>query len=126
MSTEKKVTTATKVIYWISTALIALPAISGIFFLNSAMAKEGMKHLQLPQWFAYEAGIGSFLGGLIIIIPFLWKRLKEWNYVALGIMYLSALIAHLTVDGFGSNAIQAVITFGILVISYIYYHKIND
>ncbi len=125
MSTEKKVSTATKVIYWISSALIGLPAISGIFFLNSDMAKEGMKHMQMPQWFAYEAGIGSFLGGLIILIP-LWKRLKEWNYVALGIMYLSAFIGHLTLDGFGAYAIQAIVTFGILVISYIYYHKIND
>jgi uncharacterized membrane protein YphA (DoxX/SURF4 family) len=125
MSTEKKVSTATKVIYWVSTALIGLPAISGIFFLNSEMAKEGMKHMQMPQWFAYESGIGSFLGGLIILIP-LWKRLKEWNYVALGIMYLSAFIGHLALDGFGSNAIQAIITFGILVVSYIYYHKIND
>jgi uncharacterized membrane protein YphA (DoxX/SURF4 family) len=102
MSTEKKVSTATKVIYWVSTALIGLPAISGIFFLNSEMAKEGMKHMQMPQWFAYESGIGSFLGGLIILIP-LWKRLKEWNYVALGIMYLSAFIGHLALDGFGSK-----------------------
>ncbi len=72
-----------------------------------------------------EVGIGSFIGGLILIIP-MWRFLKEWAYVALGIVYLSALIAHLSIDGFGSDAITAIVVFAVLVVSYITYHKIND
>jgi uncharacterized membrane protein YphA (DoxX/SURF4 family) len=125
MSTEKKVTTATKVIYWISTALIALSALSGIFFINKPESTEKMHHLGLPMWFAYEATIGSFIGGLILLIPMM-KRVKEWAYVAFGITYISAFIAHITLDGFGGDAISAIIVFGILLLSYIYYHKIND
>lgn len=37
----------TKVLYWLSTALIALFHIPGIFFMHSEMAIEGMKHVQL-------------------------------------------------------------------------------
>jgi len=125
MSTEKKVSTATKVIYWITTGILGLFILPGIFFLNSEMAKEGMKHMMMPQWFAYEVGIGSFIGGLILLIP-MWKRLKEWAYVALGITYISAFIGHLSIDGFGRDAITAIIMFGVLLVSYIYYHKIND
>jgi hypothetical protein len=36
MTTEKKVTTATKVIYWVTTALIALSALSGVFYRKNA------------------------------------------------------------------------------------------
>lgn len=125
MTTEKKVSTATKVIYWISTALIALPAMMGVFMLNNPEAKAGAAHLGLPEWFAYETSIGSFIGGLILLIP-MWKMIKEWAYVGFGIMYLSALIAHSVVDGFGSKAITAIVIFCILLVSYVCYHKIND
>lgn len=35
------------ILYWITTGLIALFHIPGIFFMNSEMAIEGMKHVQL-------------------------------------------------------------------------------
>ncbi len=37
------------IIYWISTGVIALFELSGAFFMNSEMAKEGMRHLGLPE-----------------------------------------------------------------------------
>jgi uncharacterized membrane protein YphA (DoxX/SURF4 family) len=114
-----------KIIYWVSTSLLALFILPGIFFINSKIATDSMAHLSLPHWFAMEAGIGSFIGGLILIIP-MWKRLKEWGYVALGIVYLSALIAHLFVDGVILGSFAPLINFAILLVSYIYYHKVYD
>lgn len=125
MTTETKPTTATKVIYWVSTVLIAVPGLMGAFMLNTAQAKAGATHLGLPQWFSYETSIASTIGALILLIP-MWKRLKEWAYVGFGIMYISAFIAHLVIDGFGQNAITAIVFFAILLTSYLYYHKLND
>nr|WP_199082271.1 DoxX family protein [Pedobacter sp. ASV19] len=113
-----------KIIYWVTTGLLALFILPGIFFLNSPMAQEGTRHLGFPHWFSMEVGIGSFIGGLILIIPGLPARLKEWNYVALGIIYLSALIAHLSVDGVIGGAFVPLVPFALLLISYIYYHKL--
>jgi hypothetical protein len=39
----------TKIIYWISTGLLALFILPGIFFLNSPMAIEGTQHLGIPH-----------------------------------------------------------------------------
>lgn len=39
------------IVYWISTGLLALFILPGIFFINSPMAQEGTKHLGLPNWF---------------------------------------------------------------------------
>lgn len=122
MTTITEPTKATKITYWVSTGLMALFILPGIFFINSPMAKQGTEHLGLPHWFAMEAGIGSFIGGLLLIIP-VWKRLKEWAYVALGITYLSALIAHLTVDGVKGESFMPLVIFAILLVSYISYHK---
>jgi len=118
-------TTTTKVIYWVSTGILALFILPGIFYINSKMALDGMHHLGLPDWFRYEVSIGQFIGGLILIIPFIGKRLKEWAYVAIGIVYISAFIAHCAIDGFGSEAGMAIVMFAILLTSYITYHKIN-
>jgi uncharacterized membrane protein YphA (DoxX/SURF4 family) len=113
-----------KIIYWISTGLVALFELSGAFFINSEMAKEGMRHLGLPEWFRWELSIGHIIGGILLVVP-VNKRIKEWVYVAFGIDFISATIAYLSVDGFGMNALSPVIMFGILVVSYIYYHKIQ-
>jgi len=119
-------TKSTKIFYWISTALIALFIVPGIFFLNSPQATEGMKHLGLPLWFHYELGIGKFIGGLILLIPFFPKRIKEWAYVALGIDMLSAVIGLSYVDGFVPMSFVPLVTFAILLISYISFHKLQD
>ena len=123
--TKNKSMKTTKIIYWISSGLLALFILPGIFFMNSQMAIDGMKHFGLPDWFRIEVSIGSFIGGLILIIPFFGKKIKEWNYVALGIVYISALIAHCSVDGFIGSSFEPLVTFALLLTSYICYHKIN-
>jgi hypothetical protein len=112
-----------KILYWVSTVFIALFAISGLFFMDSPQAIAGVKHLGLPLWFHSEITIGKFIGGLIIVLPFIPKRLKEWVYVAMGIDMLSAVIALISVDGITLNSFSPLIAFGILLVSYICYHK---
>jgi uncharacterized membrane protein YphA (DoxX/SURF4 family) len=91
--------------------------------MNSQMAIDGMHHLQLPDWFRWEVSIGHLIGGILIIVP-LNKRIKEWVYVAFGIDFISAIIAYLSIDGITANAFSPLIVLCILIISYIYYHKL--
>ena len=114
-----------KIIYWVATGLLALFILPGIFFLNSPMAIQGAQHIGIPEWLRLEVGIGHFIGALILIIPMLGKRIKEWAYVALGIEYISATIAHVYVDGLVGGSFFPLVIFAILCISYIYYHKLN-
>ena len=115
--------TRTKLIYWISTGILSLWEISGAFFMNSQMAIDGMHHLQLPDWFRWEVSIGHLIGGILLIVP-LNKRIKEWVYVAFGIDFISAIIAYLSIDGITANAFSPLIVLFLLIISYIYYHKL--
>ena len=111
-----------KIIYWISTGLISLFEISGAFFINSAAAIEGTRHLGLPEWFRWEVSIGHLIGGILLIIP-VNKRIKEWVYVAFGIDFISAFIAYLSVDGWVANTFSPLIMLFLLVVSYIYYYR---
>jgi hypothetical protein len=112
-----------KIIYWISTGMIAAFILPGIFFLNSPFAIEGSKHLGFPYWFHLEVGIGHFIGALLLIFPKIPSRVKEWIYIALSIEYISALIGHLVIDGFNPGSFMPLVIFAVLMVSYIFYHK---
>ncbi len=110
-------------IYWISTGLLALFILPGIFFINSPVATAGTTHLGIPHWLAMEIGIGHFIGGLIIVLPFISSRIKEWAYVGLGIKYISAIIAHLVIDGFVADSFSPLLILAITVVSYMAHHR---
>ena len=114
-----------KIIYWISTGLIALFELSGAFFINSQVAIDGMHHLQLPDWFRWEVSIGHLIGGVLLIVP-INKRIKEWVYAGFGIDFISAFIAYLSIEGITANTFSPLISLGILIVSYIYYHKLKN
>ncbi len=114
-----------KIIYWISTGIIVLFELSGAFFINSEMAKEGMRHLGLPEWFRWELSIAHIIGGVLLIVP-VNKRLKEWVYVAFAIDFISAFIAYWSIDGLIGNTFAPLVMFALLIVSYIYYHKLKS
>jgi len=122
-SNNSKPTKINKIVYWISTGLIALFELSGAFFMNSQGAIDGMHHLNLPDWFRWEVSIGHLIGGILLISP-VNSRIKEWVYVAFGIDFISAFIAYLSIDGWTGNTFSPLLMLTLLIVSYISYHKI--
>jgi|SRR5690606_22177547 uncharacterized membrane protein YphA (DoxX/SURF4 family) len=114
-----------KIIYWISTGIIALFEIWGSFYMDSELAKEGMRHLGLPEWFRWEVSIGHLIGGILLIVP-VSRRIKEWVYVAFGIDFISAFIAYWSIDGLIGNTFAPLLMLVLLIVSYIYYHKLKS
>ena len=115
----------TKIIYWISTSIICLFASTAIF-MNSEMAIEGTKHLGIPRWLGLEVSIGQLIGLVLLIVPAVPARFKEWAYVGFGIMYLTAINAHISVGDPMGNTIMAAVFFGLLLTSYISFHKLQE
>ena len=114
----------TKIIYWITTGIICLFASTAIF-MNSKMAIDGATHLGIPRWLGIEVSIGQLLGLVLLIVPAVPARVKEWAYVGFGIMYISAAVAHIAVGDPLNNTIMAIVFFGLLLVSYTSFHKIQ-
>ena len=115
----------TKIVYWVSTSIICLFALSAVQ-MNSEMAIEGSKHVLIPRYLSIEISIGQLIGLVLLIVPAVPKRFKEWAYVGFGIMYISALVAHIAVgDPFVPYGLMAVLFFGLLLASYISFHKLQ-
>ena len=120
-------TRTTKITYWATTAVIFLfegvvPALTS----NSELAKEGIRHLGYPDYFRVLLAVFKVIGALVLILPFIKGRVKEWAYAGFGITMISASVSHGMVDGFSGQMCFPLLIFAILVISYICYHKIVD
>jgi len=115
-----------KTIFWISTTIIFLmegimPALTS----QTELAKEGIRHLGYPEYFGNALVVFKVLGTLILMIPQVPKRIKEWAYAGFGFDFIFASISHGAVGGINFQTFFPLIFLGILAISYVYYHKIN-
>jgi hypothetical protein len=115
-----------KIIYWTATTIIALlegvmPALTS----QTEMAKEGVRHLGYPEYFGNTLVIFKILGVLILVIPQVPKRVKEWAYAGFAFDFIFASISHGAVDGINAQTFFPMVILGILAVSYIYYHKLN-
>jgi hypothetical protein len=112
------------IIYWATTGLIFLfegvmPALTS----QSEMAKEGISHLGYPSYFGVMLTVFKVAGALALIIPQVPSRFKEWAYGCFFIEFIAAFWSHAAVDGFGGQSFFPLFVLGVLLVSYIYYHK---
>lgn len=116
-----------KIIYWVSTTIIFLfDAVMPALTSHLPLAVESIKHLGYPDYFRVQLTIFKVMGGVLLILPKIPARLKEWAYVGFAINFISASVAHAAVEGFGFFMIMPLIILGILVVSYVSYHKLTD
>ncbi|MCV9933069.1 DoxX family protein [Flavobacterium sp. LS1R47] len=116
---------STKIIFWITTIIIFLfegvmPALTS----QTELAKEGIRHLGYPEYFGNALVVFKILGVLVLVIPSIPNRVKEWAYAGFAFDFIFASISHFAVDGAGFQAIFPLIFLVILIISYINYHKL--
>lgn len=115
-----------KILFWTATTIIALfeglmPALTS----QTELAKEGIRHLGYPEYFGTALVIFKVLGVLALIIPQAPKRMKEWAYAGFVFDFLFASISHGVVDGINFQTFFPLVILAILMVSYIYYHKLN-
>lgn len=115
-----------KIIFWTATTFIFLfegvmPALTS----QTELAKQGVQHLGYPMYFGNTLVVFKICGTLILMIPKFPKRVKEWVYAGFTFDFIFACISHYAVDGFGFDAIFPLIILAILMVSYVYFHKLN-
>jgi hypothetical protein len=115
-----------KIIYWITTGIIAAVMLwSAINFSLNEEMRGAFAHLGLPNWFRIELTVAKFLGVLALVIPAVPHRIKEFAYFGFAITLISATIAHLSSGDSVLLEVGHTFFFVSLVISYLYYYKIN-
>lgn len=115
-----------KILFWVPTIIIFLfEGVLVAFTSHTKFAIEGITHLGYPVYFATILSVFKVLGALVLIIPKIPARIKEWAYAGFGIDFICASISITMVDGLGFGAIFPLIFLGLLALSYVNYHKLN-
>ena len=116
-----------KIIFWTSTGILSLMmGFSAYSYFTSPDVVKGFEHLGFPSYFRVELGVAKLLGALALIVPIVPNRIKEWAYAGFGINFISAFIAHLSTGDAFSNSVGPLVFLLVLVVSYVFHHKITD
>ena len=112
------------IIYWVTTGIFFLfqgvmPALTS----QSELAKESIRHLQYPAYFGVMIAVFKVVGSLALIVPQVPHRFKEWAYGCFVFELIAAAWSNTAVDGVGVGTIFPFVILGILMVSYVYYHK---
>ena len=109
---------ATKIIYWISTALICLAMVySSYSDLYSDQVKQAFVHLGFPVYFRVELGVMKLIGIVLLLAP-VPSFIKEWAYAGFAITFVSAFIAHTALGDSVGNRMAPLIILLFLLTSF--------
>jgi uncharacterized membrane protein YphA (DoxX/SURF4 family) len=108
-----------KVIYWVSTGLLAaLSAFAAFtYLLGSPQAVQGFAHVGYPQQLRILLGIAKPLGAIALLIPG-FPKLKEWAYAGFTYAWIAAFVAHYLAKD-GPKAFTPLLLLVFLFISYV-------
>src|SRR5260221_8777241 len=115
-----------QIIYWTATGIVA--AIMLWSALNFSLNREmegAFAHLGLTYWFRVELTVAKILGALVLLIPTMPNRMKEFAYGGFAITLIFEIIAHSS-SGFGLASLDPLVFLGVLIVSYWSYHKGRD
>jgi uncharacterized membrane protein YphA (DoxX/SURF4 family) len=109
---------ATKVLYWVTTVLVALSGIMAAFAYLSGgpQVVEGFARVGYPQQLRILLGIAKPLGAVALLIPG-WPRLKEWAYAGFTFAWIAAIVAHYLAGQHGA-ALEPLVLVVLLFVSY--------
>ncbi|MEZ4210960.1 MAG: DoxX family protein [Candidatus Paceibacterota bacterium] len=115
-----------KILFWVSTSLIFLfEGVMSAVSSHSEMSIAGITGLGYPLYFVTIIAAFKVVGSLVLIIPSVPSRIKEWAYAGFGIDFICAFISLWVVTGFNVGLLFPVVAMIVLIISYVNYHKIK-
>jgi hypothetical protein len=118
---------STRITYWICTILIVLfeglmPALT----FNTDLAKQGISHLGYPDYFRVAFTFFKVMGAILLILPQVSRRLKDWAYAGFTFDFLFAFISYAVVDGLTSGQTYfPLVVLAVLMVSYVCYNRLQ-
>jgi len=109
-----------RTLYWMLKSVISAFMIFSAYFSYSH--PEALRSLGFPDYFRIELVIAKIIGAIVLLIPQIPSRVKEWVYAGFGISMVSALIAHICTGDAISTIIFVAVDFTLfcLCVQYVY------
>ena len=115
-----------RIIYWTTTGIVAaMMLFSGFLYLTSEEIKAAISTLGFPEFFRVELGVAKIVGALVLIIPIFPRLVREFAYFGFALTFVSATLAHISIDDTLSATAVPVLLLGVLAVSYVYANKLE-
>lgn len=115
-----------KIIFWITTGIIFLfEGVMVAFTSQTEMAVQGITSLGYPVYFGTMLAVFKVLGSIVLIVPMIPRRVKEWAYAGFMIDFIGAFVSLLVVGGLNMVLLMPAVFIVILIASYISFDKLN-
>ncbi|WP_281225638.1 DoxX family protein [Flavobacterium aquiphilum] len=115
-----------KIIYWLSTALVTVGMLLSAYqYFNGTYMAEAYKQMGYPDFLRVEIGIAKIIGAIVLLLPVLPSKIKEWAYAGFGILFFSAALTHFLLKDPTERIITPLVFLMLLIVSNIYYSKVS-
>ena len=116
-----------KIIYWSASILFSLWMLANAYaYLTSDKAKQLCQHFGFPDYFRIELAIAKTIGVIVLLVPIIKERWKEWAYAGFTITMISGFIAHLASGDSLLSVFSAIVALALLLTSYITYSNLKN
>lgn len=116
-----------KIIYWVTTGLVAIGMLLSAYqYFNGNYMPDAYKKMGFPDFLRVEIGIAKIIGAIVLLVPVLPNKIKEWAYAGFGILFFSASLTHFLLNDSTERIVTPLVFLTLLAVSNIYYSKIKN
>lgn len=111
-----------KIIYWVLTGIVALMMImSAVMYLTNPEIAQNLTKMGFQDFFRIELAIAKAIGAVVLLIPVIPARIREWAFAGFAITFISAFVAHVSMGDPTSMTVMPLIMLVILSISHYFF-----
>ena len=108
-----------KIVYWITTGLFSLwMGLNAYAYLFSDEAKRICAHFGFPDYFRIELAIAKIIGIIILLLPIMKFRVKEWAYAGFFFAMTGAIFSHIAAGNAVKEIFPALLLLVLTLISW--------
>ena len=116
----------TTVLFWISTALFCLEMSFTAYYELLPQGAQAFTRLGFPNGdFRWELSLAKLVGVVVLLVPLIPARLKEWAYAGFAINLISAIIAHLSISDRLLAFVPSTLTCMLWAASYFFWRRLK-
>jgi hypothetical protein len=108
-----------KIIYWVSTGLVAAPMLlsAGMYLTRNPELLENFRMIELPLYLVTLLGVAKLCGAIVLVAP-VAQKIKEWAYAGFAFTFIGAVWTHIAT---GTSWVAPFVFLVLLGISYVYW-----
>ena len=116
----------TTILFWIFTALFCLEMSFTAYYELLPQGAQAFTRLGFPNGdFRWELSLAKLVGVVVLLVPLIPARLKEWAYAGFAINLISAIIAHLSISDRLLAFVPSTLTSMLWAASYFFWRRLQ-